>query len=399
MPPLRHLRGHPFHRPGTSSWTPQSWPDGVPVKRRFLFLRLAMVFGGMFTLFLAAVTVVSLLIVLPLRGNTTLPGWIPGIFCGLPLLFLGIAALMGATFYHRVGSPIAEVMAAADAVAEGKLDTRVAETARGEIGRLERSFNRMTSELARSEQQRRNLTADVAHELRTPLHIIQGNLEGILDGIYEPSKEHINATLDETRHLARLVNDLQTLSLAESGQLPLHPVQLAVDDVLDDVITSFSGQASAAGIQMVTDLPGDDPLPEIDGDPDRLNQVFSNLVSNAIRHTPAGGRITLRAAAIPGGVRVEVQDTGAGIPPDDLPYIFDRFWRGDRARTRQAATEETNTSDTNPTENVSSSGNSGLGLAITRQLVQAHGGTIRVESEPGKGTIFIVDLLQTAGGK
>jgi two-component system OmpR family sensor kinase/two-component system sensor histidine kinase BaeS len=230
----------------------------------------------------------------------------------------------------------------------------------------------MVEELAQADQRRRNLTADVAHELRTPLHIIQGNLEGVLDDVYQPTEEHIQATLEETRQLARLVEDLRTLSLAEAGQLPLVWEPVDVAELLADVHTSFSGQAEAAGIDLRVEIEGD--LPTITGDVGRLDQVLGNLVANAIRHTPAGGGITLRAEPIDDGVRVHVRDTGEGIPAEDVPHVFDRFWKGDRARTRAEGT------------------GSGLGLAIARQLVNAHGGAICVESERGKGTTFTIEL-------
>lgn len=294
------------------------------------------------------------------------------LFCGIPLGFTFLVFLLGGVMFRRLGMPLAEVMAAADAVAEGDLSVRVQENRPGELGRLARSFNRMTGELARSEQQRRNLTADVAHELRTPLHIIQGNLEGILDGVYEATPEHITATLDETRLLARLVNDLQTLSLAEAGQLPLYPVPVLVVDLLADVQTSFAGQAAAANIALnVEVLPGAEKL-EITVDVDRMEQVLANLVANALRHTPERGRVTLSAQPLDDGVRLVVQDNGSGIAAADLPYIFDRFWRGEKARTRQDGA------------------GSGLGLAIARQLVQAHGGTIQVTSQPDQGTTFTI---------
>jgi signal transduction histidine kinase len=304
----------------------------------------------------------------------------------LPLLAVGLAVRA----FRGIARPLADVMAATDAVAEGDLSVRVPVHGRGEFDRLAESFNRMIEELERADQQRRNLTADVAHELRTPLHIIQGNLEGILDDVYEPTEEHIGATLDETRLLARLVDDLRTLSLAESGQLPLVWEPVDVIELLADVGTSFSGQAEAAGIDLRVEASGDPSTMTVIADVGRLDQVLGNLIANALRHTPPGGTITLRAepvlspstllgidsaeGPVHDGVRIIVRDTGEGIPAGDLPYIFDRFWRGDRSRSH------------------ASGAGSGLGLAIARQLVWAHGGRIGVESEPGQGTAFTIEL-------
>ncbi len=367
-----HLGGPPWAH---GRWAGRGGPHGLHAKRRLLFFRIASIFAALTLLTLIAL---ALLLGLWARGSRFGPlEMLVLAGCAVPGIFLVLAALMASFTFRRFGSPLAEVMAAADAVAEGDLSVRVQENLPGELGRLAQSFNRMTEELARDEQQRRNLTADVAHELRTPLHIIQGNLEGILDGVYEPTPEHLSATLEETRLLARLVNDLQTLSLAESGQLPLHPARVQAADLLADVATSFSVQAEEAGIRIEVDVPdgtGEGEGLALEADPDRLDQVLSNLVANALRHTPRGGRINLLAEPIPEGMRLAVSDTGAGIPPEDLPFIFDRFWRGDRARSR------------------SGNAGSGLGLAIARGLVQAHGGRIRAESEPGQGTIFVIEL-------
>jgi two-component system sensor histidine kinase BaeS len=300
--------------------------------------------------------------------------WFGG--CGLSLALPLLAVVLAVRVFRGIATPLADVMAAADAVAGGDLSARVRVPTDGpnDFSRLAGSFNRMVEELERADQQRRNLTADVAHELRTPLHIIQGNLEGILDDVYEPTAEHISATLDETRSLARLVEDLRTLSLAEAGQLPLTWEPVDVTELLADVGTSFSGQAEAAGVDLRVQVEGAPSALTISADVGRLDQVLGNLVANALRYTLAGGTITLRAEPADGRVRVTVSDTGEGIPAADLPFIFDRFWRGDRSRSH------------------SSGAGSGLGLAIARQLVQAHGGWIEAQSELGRGTTFTIEL-------
>ncbi len=295
------------------------------------------------------------------------------LLCGTPTVVVIMAFSIITTLYRRFGKPLSQIFNAIDSVAEGDLSVRVSESRSDMFSELIKRFNKMVSELERAEQQRRNLTADIAHELRTPLHIIQGNLEGVIDGVYEPTTEHINNTLDETKLLARLVNDLQTLSLAETGQLPLHPTRFLLADLMHDLTTSFSSQAASEGIDLQTKV--SDPNQEISADYDRLNQVLSNLISNALRHTSGGGKISLETESIVGeerSVRIKVTDTGAGIPSGDLPFIFDRFWRGDKSRSGRV--------------------NSGLGLAIVKQLVLAHTGIIEVQSEVGKGTSFIIDL-------
>ena len=350
------------------------WQRHRGSRSKGLFLRFTMAFGFM-VLFVAGGMAVLAFLITQLfggSGQTAVFVWLGGLglLVGLPVL--GITLAMRA--FRGIAVPLADVMAAADSVADSDLSARVPESGRGGFRRLARSFNRMVAELERTDQLRKNLTADVAHELRTPLHVIQGNLEGLLDGVYEPTPEHINATLEEIRLLARLVDDLGTLSLAESGQLPMVTENMDVGDTLADVAGAFRSEAEMAGIELRA-LPAESTMPLIiKADVGRLQQVLGNLVSNAMRHTQEGGKITLRASATYSGARIEVSDTGEGIHSKDLPFIFNRFWQGDRPRTYTAGV------------------GSGLGLAIARQLVQAHGGAIEVHSEVSVGTTFVIDL-------
>ncbi len=373
-------RGQGWSRGGPPWREGEAWP-GRPWRRhgRGLFLRFVGVFGLLALLVLGWMALLAFLLTRWAggAGSTAVLVWLGG--CGLALALPLLAASVAARAFRTIALPLSDLMTAADAVAAGDLSARVPVQGPGQFARLAASFNHMTAELERADQQRRNLTADVAHELRTPLHVIQGNLEGILDGVYEPTDAHIRATLAETRALARLVDDLRTLSLAEAGQLPLAHETVDIADLLADVSTSFSGQAEAAGIDLRVHVTDDADGLTVTGDAGRLDQALSNLVLNALRHTPRGGRITLDAERLPGGdsrpgsVRLTVRDTGEGIAPDDLPFVFDRFWRGDPARSHAG-------------------GGSGLGLAITRQLVQAHGGRITVASALGHGTTFSIDL-------
>ena len=295
------------------------------------------------------------------------------LICGAPFIVVLLGFFTIYTLYSRYGRPLRQILSAIDSVGEGNLSVRVEEDNSPQFGELIKRFNKMVADLERSDQQRRNLTADVAHELRTPLHIIQGNLEGILDGVYPPSNEQIRDSLDEVNLMTRLVNDLQTLSLAESGQLPLHPTRFVLADLIHDLTSSFSAQATSQGIDLKTSIAN--PNQELTADYDRLNQVLSNLVTNALRHTAQGGTVSIEtgsASSAERTVRIIVKDTGTGIASEDLPFIFDRFWRADRSRSDREHT--------------------GLGLAITKQLIHAHGGTIDVQSEVGKGTIFTIEL-------
>jgi len=341
-----------------------------------LFFRFLFIFGLMVLLVLGGMGILALLFTRAAGGSREIAlfVWVGG--CGLALALPILAFTIGGRAFRSIATPLAEVMAAADAVAEGDFTVRVAEDGkrRNQFAQLARSFNRMTEELQRSDQLRRNLTADVAHELRTPLHIIQGNLEGVLDGVYEPTDEHIEATLDETRMLARLVDDLHILSQAEAGQLSLHMEAVDVTELLADVETSFSGQADVKEIDLKVGFEGKPAELIVSGDVDRLDQVLSNLVANSLRHTPQGGQVLLQARRQDGDVHIMVSDTGEGIAAEDLPYIFERFWRGDVSRTH------------------ADGAGAGLGLAIAKQLVSAHQGTIDVTSTPNAGTRFTISI-------
>jgi signal transduction histidine kinase len=266
---------------------------------------------------------------------------------------------------RRTAAPIAEVMSAAERVADGDYTVRVDAKANGDVGRLVDSFNAMTTRLETNETQRRNLFADVAHELRTPLSVIRGNTEGMLDGVYPRDDANLETVLDATALMARLLDDLRTLSLADTGALRLHRERTDVADLMVEVRYGFAPRADAAGVAFRVEA---QPVPALDIDPVRIRQVLDNLLDNALRHTPRGGRIRLEVRPEGNAVLFRVADTGMGISAEALPYVFDRFWKS------------------------ADSGGSGLGLAIARGLIETHGGQIRADSVPGKGTVLSFTL-------
>jgi signal transduction histidine kinase len=288
------------------------------------------------------------------------------------VLLVAAAALLAAVLLSRqLVAPLRQLTAAAEAMSSGDLSQRVDVRTGDEVGDLALAFNRMAGDLQVAEVQRRQMTADIAHELRNPLSVIRGNLEAIFDGIYPADIEHLTPIYEETLLLQRLVEDLRLLSLADAGQLELIRSDVDVEQLLSGVAESAQAVAQDRGITLHVETP-EEPL-VVDGDADRLRQVIGNLVSNALRYTPAGGAVTLSARRADHRVRFAVTDTGPGIPAEDLSHVFDRFYRGDSARNR-------------------ASGGSGLGLAIARALVEAHGGTISVESTVGQGATFLVEL-------
>lgn len=338
---------------------------------RFLFFRFFFIFGFMAIFIFGGIGAFGFIIRQSMMGMHMGVDsglfWIIVFAIGLP--FFGM--MIGGWARRRISNPLSNIMDASEAVSQGDLSVRVPEGRPGEFGRLAAAFNHMVSELEQTDQTRRGLAADVAHELNTPLHIIQGYLEGILDKVYEPDQETINTMLEETHLMARLVEDLRTLSLAEAGVLPLEMRQVNLAELLEDIRTTFSGQTEAAGVELHTEVNADLTLA---ADPDRLNQVLINLTANALRYTPQGGQITITASQSSDGIQIEVTDTGQGIDPQHLPHIFERFYRADKSRTH-----------------ADGSGH-GLGLPIARQLIRAHGGDITVQSQPGQGTTFTIML-------
>lgn len=218
----------------------------------------------------------------------------------------------------------------------------------------------MTSRLEAGEEQRRRLLADVSHELRTPLSVVQGNLEALVDGVHPADEAHLVAILDETKVLSRLVEDLRTLSLAESGALTLHREAIDVGALVRETVDSFASQAEPAGVSLEAQVSSG--LPQVDADPVRAREILSNLIANALRYTPSGGRVTVTAQPADAAVAIDVRDTGQGIAPERIGRIFDRFYKSSESR------------------------GAGLGLAIAKQLVETHGGEISATSVLGKGT-------------
>jgi signal transduction histidine kinase len=282
------------------------------------------------------------------------------------------AILLGLLLTRQFTKPIQVLRSGAARIAGGDLSHRVKVSSRDEFGDLAESFNSMAASLDASEQARQRLLADIAHELRTPLSVIEGTVDAMLDGVYEPTQGNLGSLKEETALLTRLVADLRDLSLAESGQLKLEVEPTDLAGLVQRRVSQAGIVARQRNISVEARLSGD--LPEVVIDGRRIEQVITNLLDNALNHTPSDGRVTVSVAAAGGeSVVVTVEDTGEGIPAESLPHIFERFYRVDGARSRRT-------------------GGAGLGLAIARQMVELHGGKMWVESEPGKGSRFSFTL-------
>jgi signal transduction histidine kinase len=336
---------------------PHWWPEGEPWppadpsriwrrRRARYFGRFVLGFGLIWTLTAIAGATIA--------GGRGRGG---GVLVLLALVVAFVAVV------RRVGWPIGDLVAAAQRIAEGDFSVRVPAHGPPTIRAVARAFNDMAERLAIQERQRRELMADIAHELRTPLSVVQGRLEGLIDGVYPRDAAQLEPILEETRVLARLVEDLRTLANAESGVLTLDREPTDIEMLVQDVAAAIRDEAAAASATLTID---DGPNVVARVDPLRFRQILLNLTANAVRHGGAGNRIALRVRQDAGSLTVRVSDSGPGIPADELPHVFDRFFK--RAGSR----------------------GSGLGLAIARTLARAHGGDITVESRPGQGTAFEV---------
>lgn len=275
-----------------------------------------------------------------------------GAISGILALFLVMVAVL---LVRRMVNPLADVIYAAHAVAKGKLDTRIPIEGPQDLRSLSESFNEMASSLERSDQKRRDMLADIAHELRTPLSVIRGRLEGIIDGIYTADSGQVSLALEQTYLLERLVDDLRLLTLAETRQLHFEKKSVDLAQLSQRVIEMFSAEALEKNISL--SLKKGNGSNAVELDPQRMEQVVGNLVGNSLRYIPDGSKIWLTLTETSDEVKLFVNDNGPGVAEDELPYLFDRFWRKDKSRTR-------------------SSGGTGLGLAIARQLIEAQGGDI-----------------------
>ena len=374
--PPNPWRGRPPWWPEGEPWPPAG-PPGARAWRRMRrqFLLRAVLFLSAVTFFITGASALfrwgaaSLLRILGVPpggagiGHTSLV---------LMLALVLAGAIVVGRAFRRIAAPVGDVMAALGRVADGDYSARVRERGPHEARTLTRAFNTMAERLQEHEEQRRGLLVDISHELRTPLTVLQGNLEGMLDGVYSCDDAHLSLILDETRVLARVIEDLRTLSLAEDLGLKLVMTPADLEEIARDAVASFQAQANAAGVTLRVEAePG---MPRAEVDPERMRQVLANLLSNALRYTPAGGTVLVRCfAEDPAQIAFSVEDTGSGIPAAELPRIFERFYKSKDSR------------------------GTGLGLAIARSLVRAHGGEISAGSVPGQGATIRVTLPVHAG--
>jgi len=287
------------------------------------------------------------------------------------LIAAAVAFVIGLILTRQITRPVRALISGVRHLTKGELSYRVDVKSRDEIGELADSFNIMASGLEKGEQSRRQLTADIAHELRTPLTIIEGTVDGIIDGVFQPDTEQLRSIKEQTALLTRLISDLRDISLAESGQLELNLNSTDMVELVRRVVSNYEINTRENNIRIK--LKEEPQIFGIEADTIRMEQVISNLLTNATRHTPSGGSITVTVKRGEGGLEISVADTGEGIAPEDLPHVFERFYRAGSSRARKE-------------------GGTGLGLSIVKQMVEAHGGKVWVESKMGTGSIFSILL-------
>jgi signal transduction histidine kinase len=292
-----------------------------------------------------------------------------GIISFILAIFLVIVSTL---LIRRFVNPLADVIYAAGEVSSGKLNTRIPLEGPQDLRSLSESFNEMASSLERSDRERREMLADIAHELRTPLSVIRGRLEGIVDGVYSEDGPQVSMALEQTYLMQRLVDDLRLLTLAETRQLHFDKRDVNIVDVIERVIEMFSAEAQEKNISLSFSEKNGNPFVVVD--PQRFEQVISNLVGNAIRYVPESGKVWIAVNEVNGDLKITVNDNGKGVPAEDLPFIFDRFWRKEKSRAR-------------------ATGGTGLGLAIAKQLVEAQGGTIEAKNL-GAGGLQVTIVLK-----
>ena len=293
------------------------------------------------------------------------------------LVCAGVTLVIGILLMRRVVNPLSEVIAAAESVSVGNLKTRIAvRKSQDDLGSLVAHFNHMTETLEKNDTERRAMLADIAHELRTPLSVLRGRLEGIVDGVYTPNEVNIAQALEETYLLERLVEDLRLLTLAESRQLHFELKETNLTELLEKTKILFAPQAASKSIRLILDSKHPDAVALIDSQ--RMEQVIGNLIGNSLRYVPGGGRITLELDQNESSAVIKIYDNGPGVPEEEIPMIFERFWRGEKSRARVT-------------------GGAGLGLAISKQLIEAMGGKISAANRPEGGleTTITLPLPQT----
>ncbi len=288
----------------------------------------------------------------------------------------GVALLLSLLLAYRLLRPVRELTLAAGRMAQGDLSQQVPVRGEDELAQLGRTFNQMAQSLRQAQNSRQAMTADIAHELRTPLAVQRANLEALQDGIYPPTSENLTLVLEQNQLLTRLVDDLRVLALADAGELALERVSADLGALAGRVVEQFGAQAAARGVTLEMHRLGgesDGALSQCSLDPMRIEQILSNLLSNALRHTPQGGRVMVSLAWSHSWAELAVQDSGPGIPEDALPHVFERFYRADRSRSR-------------------AEGGTGLGLAIARRLAELHGGTLEAANALQGGAVFTLRL-------